>query len=313
MASSPFSMAAFRRFAELARRADLIHYHFPWPFMDVVQFRDAFGQTFAGSPITPTSRVRNSCCKAYKPLQKRFLRDVDRIVATSPNYLETSPVLRQYKDKVEVIPIGLDEHRYPRPDPARVAYWREQVGPKFFLFVGNLRYYKGSARAAGRPGRHLDESGDHRRRPGRRRAERRRRRGLSLGAANLRFVGGVCRTRTRLALLSLCYGLVFPSHLRSEAFGISLVEGAMFGKPLISTEIGTGTSFVNLADTTGLVVPPSDPAAFRGAMQKLWDAPELASRLGQQARQRFEQHLTSEQMVGRYVDLYQRLVGKARS
>ncbi|WP_310678382.1 glycosyltransferase, partial [Burkholderia multivorans] len=38
IASSPFSVAAFGRFAELARRADVIHYHFPWPFMDVVHF-----------------------------------------------------------------------------------------------------------------------------------------------------------------------------------------------------------------------------------------------------------------------------------
>ncbi|BCQ51713.1 glycosyltransferase family 4 protein [Burkholderia gladioli] len=310
MASSPFSMAAFRRFAELARRADLIHYHFPWPFMDVVHFA-----TRSGKPSLVTYHAditrQKFLLQAYKPLQKRFLRDVDRIVATSPNYLETSPVLRQYKDKVEVIPIGLDEHRYPRPDPARVAYWREQVGPKFFLFVGNLRYYKGlhvllDALAGTSMKAVIIGAGPV---EGELKAQATR---LSLGEENLRFVGAV-PDEDKVALLSLCYGLVFPSHLRSEAFGISLVEGAMFGKPLISTEIGTGTSFVNLADTTGLVVPPSDPAAFRGAMQKLWDAPELASRLGQQARQRFEQHLTSEQMVGRYVDLYQRLVGKARS
>ena len=38
IASSAFSLAAFRRFRELAEHADLIHYHFPWPFADVVHF-----------------------------------------------------------------------------------------------------------------------------------------------------------------------------------------------------------------------------------------------------------------------------------
>ena len=36
IASTGFSMSAFLRFAQLAKKADVIHYHFPWPFMDVV-------------------------------------------------------------------------------------------------------------------------------------------------------------------------------------------------------------------------------------------------------------------------------------
>ena len=46
----------------------------------------------------------------------------------------------------------------------------------------------------------------------------------------------------KAALLTLCYGVVFPSHLRSEAFGISLLEDVVYGKPMISSEIGTGNT-----------------------------------------------------------------------
>ena len=67
----------------------------------------------------------------------------------------------------------------------------------------------------------------------------------------------------KVALINLCYAVVFPSHLRSEAFGISLLEGAMYGKPLISSEIGTGTSHINIDGETGLVVPPNDPVALQ--------------------------------------------------
>jgi glycosyltransferase involved in cell wall biosynthesis len=78
--------------------------------------------------------------------------------------------------------------------------------------------------------------------------------------------------------------VAFPSHLRSEAFGISLLEGAMYGKPMISSEIGTGTTYINIDQQTGLVVPPSDPQALREAMRTLWDDPQLAQEMGSAPR-----------------------------
>ena len=47
-----------------------------------------------------------------------------------------------------------------------------------------------------------------------------------------------------------CVGVVFPSDMRSEAFGVTLIEGAAFSKPLISCEIGTGTTYINLDGET---------------------------------------------------------------
>jgi len=104
--------------------------------------------------------------------------------------------------------------------------------------------------------------------------------------------------------------VVFPSHLRSEAFGISLLEGAMFGKPMISSEIGTGTTFINIADETGLVVPPGDPVALRHAMRHLWERPELAAEMGRRAEKRYWQYFTADQMVADYVGLYRELAGR---
>jgi rhamnosyl/mannosyltransferase len=114
-----------------------------------------------------------------------------------------------------------------------------------------------------------------------------------------------------VALLELCYAVAFPSHLRSEAFGISLLEGAMFGKPMISSEIGTGTTYINVDGETGLVVPPSDPAAFRQAIRTLWDDPELARAMGARAEARYHQLFTSEQMATGYTELYRELAARA--
>jgi glycosyltransferase involved in cell wall biosynthesis len=78
----------------------------------------------------------------YRPIMHRFLASADTIVATSPAYVRTSPVLRRYRDKVRVIPIGIDDAPLRNPDPALLQRWRAKVGSGFFLFIGVARYYK---------------------------------------------------------------------------------------------------------------------------------------------------------------------------
>ena len=46
-----------------------------------------------------------------------------------------------------------------------------------------------------------------------------------LGVNNIHFIGYLSDVE-KVALLELCYAVVFPSHLRSEAFSISSLEGA---------------------------------------------------------------------------------------
>ena len=128
-----------------------------------------------------------------------------------------------------------------------------------------------------------------------------------LGLHNIHFAG-YQSDKDKVALLTLCYGILFPSHLRSEAFGVSLLEGAMYGKPLISSEIGTGTCHVNINDETGIVVPPSDPIALRQAMVYLWEHPVRAAEMGRCAEERYIQNFTAEKMVNSYVDLYKKLL-----
>ncbi len=82
----------------------------------------------------------------------------------------------------------------------------------------------------------------------------------------------------------------------------------MYGKPMISSEIGTGTTFINIGGETGLVVPPSDPVALRLAMRYLWEHPEEAADMGRRAEERYWKYFTAEQMVKSYVELYGDLV-----
>ncbi|SMB22464.1 Glycosyltransferase [Sterolibacterium denitrificans] len=308
IASTGFSRAAFGKFRQLANQADIIHYHFPWPFMDVVHF--ACGIPRLGKPTVVSYHAdivrQKLLLQLYRPLMQRFLGSVDRIVASSPNYLATSPVLTQFRDKVTVIPYGLDRNgpNYPAPAAARLDAWRQRLGGKFFLFVGVLRYYKGlhvlldAARACDYPivivGAGPVEAAL------KAQAELNRLR-------NVIFLG-VLPDEDKVALLTLCHAVVFPSHLRSESFGISLLEGAMFGKPMISCEIGSGTSYINIDGETGRVVPPGDPAAFRQAMDFLWQHPAEAAAMGHRAAARYEALFTAERMSAGYLALYRELL-----
>lgn len=303
VASTPFSASAFLRFQQLAKKSDIVHYHFPYPFADVLHFTS---QIKKPTLITYHSDIvkQKHLLKLYRPLKLWFLDSVDHIVATSPNYLATSSILSQLRHKTTVIPLGLDKATYPETSAEKLNYWRNRFGSRFFLFVGVIRYYKGlhilveAARnsdypivilGAGPVEAELKAHAD------------------KLGVHNMHFLGYL-PDEDKVALLELCCAVIFPSHLRSEAFGISLLEGAMYGKPLVSSEIGTGTSYINIDGETGIVVPPSDPVALRQALDFLWDNPDKAKAMGERAETRYWKLFTAKQMAISYVELYHRLI-----
>ncbi len=121
------------------------------------------------------------------------------------------------------------------------------------------------------------------------------------------FAGAGSREK-QVALLSCCRGVVFPSIARSEAFGVTLIEAAMFGKPMISTELGTGTSVINRHEGTGLVVRPGDVAAFGAAMRHFLDSPEKAAMMGVAAEARYRKLFTAARMCDSYNQIYRSLL-----
>ncbi|MGU9857795.1 glycosyltransferase [Pseudomonas sp. LF245] len=305
LARTGFSWSAFADFARLAEQADVIHYHYPWPFMDLVHLAKGLGKP---SVVTYHSDIvrQKVLFQVYRPLMHAFLKRVDAIAATSPNYLQSSSVLQRYQDKAQSIPIGLAQSLYPEPDAQAVLDLRRRYGERFFLFVGVQRYYKGlhfllDAMQASPWPLLIVGAGPL--------EQELMRIAARANLTNVHFLGSVDEQQ-KVNLMQACYSVVFPSHLRSEAFGIGLLEGAMFGKPLICCEIGTGTSFINQHGSTGIVVPPMDASALRAAMQTLWDDPALAQRYGEAARARYLEVFTAEGLGQAYAELYTQAVAQ---
>lgn len=303
IASTGFSRELFFEFDRICQDYDIIHYQFPWPFMDLLHLKSTNRKP---SVVSYQSDIvkQKALLRIYRPLMHRYLNSVDAIVATTPNYVQSSDVLQRYKSRIRIIPNGLDETDYPHPSSNVSEAWRARFPKPYFLFVGVLRYYKGLHTlidAAGSTNADIVIAGDG---PLRQTLE------AQAGANNLNNVHftGWISDQDKCALLDGCSAFVFPSHLRSEAFGMSLVEAAMYGKPMISCEIGTGTSFVNLDQETGLVIPPEDPKALARAMNHMSANPEDATTFGRNARNRYLMQFTSDKMCSEYVDLYNRII-----
>jgi rhamnosyl/mannosyltransferase len=305
VASAPICPAWPIHFRRL--RADLYHFHFPNPTGDV-----SFWLSGARGKIVVTYHsdiVRQSTIlPLYRPFLHRLLDKADAILATSPQYVESSEYLRPYRDKCAIVPLGVDLGRFePRPAvDARAAEWRAEFGEPLVLFVGRLRYYKGLEvllrAAAGIRGR-IALVGDG---PfeGLLRIQHRE---LRLGDRVV-FLG----QQPEFELLSLYRAArvcVLPSTLRSEALGIALIEAMASGVPVVSTEIGTGTSFVNQHGVTGRVVPPNDADALAGAINAILDDQALAARYGAAARERAQAEFSHAVMARRVLRVYERVTG----
>lgn len=307
VASCGVSVEAVGMFKRLLKWADVVHYHFPWPFADVLHF--AAGVRLPTVLTYHSDIVRQRMLAAlYSPLMSRFLRSMNVIVCTSPNYFATSTVLQRFEDSVKTLPIGLERDSYPCADGDDVAAVRARYGEGFFLFIGVLRYYKCLHilldAIQGAPYRAVIVGSG----PTEAKLKRQARR---LRLNNVAFAGQVS-DRTKVALIELSRAVVFPSYYRSEAFGVTLLEGAMLGKPLISTEVGSGTSHVNIDGETGLVVTPASRKALREAMDRLHRRPDQARTMGEGANSRFKRLFNGRLMGDRYAKVYTALVESYR-
>lgn len=300
-------LAAFLRFQALARDADVVHYFFPWPFADLLHH---VVRPTAPAVMTYISDiVRQRWLGAiYRPLMRKTLASVSAIVANAPAYPRTSEVLRDrsIRRRLRVIPLGIAERSYPEAEDSSIL---NKLGlsanEPFFLFVGVLRYYKGlhnlvQAASSVRAKVVIAGSGPE--------ADSLQRlvQGLSLRHV---LLAGQISDEEKVALFVRCRAVVLPSNLRAEAYGMVLVEAAMFGRPMISCEIGTGTSFINVNGKTGLVVPPDAPDELADAMNRLLHDDHLAGRMGVAARRRYERHFSGRPLGQKYAALFHSVAG----
>jgi rhamnosyl/mannosyltransferase len=256
--------------------------------------------------------------RLYAPILRRVIAKADCIIPTSEIYARTSPWLRDHLDKCSVVPLGVDVNRflgrYADEQSGRHGELRSQLisplhsfssSPFLLLSVGRLRYYKGLDRLIRvmprLPNCIFVVAGN-----GPMEAEWRAL-ARQLGVADrVQFIGSPSDADLP-AIYRAADVYVLPATSRAEAFGVAILEAMASELPVVCTNVGTATAWINQDGVTGFVTPPDDNDALGVAIEKLHDA-SLRELMGAAARERVLAEFTQERMIERVEDMYRTML-----
>lgn len=295
----PLSINFMFQFKKLASRFDVLDIHLPFPLADLALF--LFKPKAKIVVHYHSDIVRQKLLRfLFEPFVKSTLRKAEHIVVSNPNLVNNSKVLKPYKNKCVVIPFGINLKSFTSPNLDRVKQIQNQYG-RFVLCVGRLSYYKGHS--------YLVEA-------------------MRSVDAKLVLIGNgplkesllsqikqlqledkivilpTQEERELVNYLHAAYMFVLPSIYQTEAFGIVLTESLAGGAPLITTELGTGTSWVNQNGVTGVVVPPKDAKALTDSINQLLLNSELRNLYSKNALTRAKENFNLEDMLEKTFALY---------
>jgi glycosyltransferase involved in cell wall biosynthesis len=289
---------------DLAREeADVIVLHEPNPMALVAYFlarpKGRLIVWYHSDVIRPSWRYR----LFYRPFLRFALSRAVRIVVSSAALGASAPELQDFQAKCKVIPFGIEERSSEALGAImqRAEDIRRGMSQPIVLFVGRLVPYKGvdvllEALKGLNAIALIVGYG-----PLQTRLEEQAR---DLGVSNqVRFLGSV-EDEELAALYRACNVFVLPSVTRQEAFGVVQLEAMAAGKPVVSTDLGTGVGWVNRDGETGYVVPPRDARALHDALRRLLADAKLQKSMGEAAAKRVRSEFTLERMIDDTLSIY---------
>jgi glycosyltransferase involved in cell wall biosynthesis len=265
----PAMLASFRRAARRAARdADLVHAHWLPAGAVAMTCGRPFVVQLWGTDVELARRAR--------PLARAVLRRA-RLVVCASNALAAAARELGARE-VRVIPSGVDVP----------PYVREENEPPEVLFAGRLSAEKGILElVAAADGMRLVVAGDG---PLRDRVPE------ALGFIPHHALGPLYE---RAAVVAC------PSH--REGFGVVCAEAMAYGRPVVAGAVG-GLLDLVVDGETGVLVPPRDVPALRGALERLLGDRDLRRRLGEAARERIRVHFSWPAVTDATVAAYEAAV-----
>ncbi len=241
----------------------------------------------------------------------------DKIIVTSRQYLDGSFILRHFRKKIEIIPLSANERELKEMvNVKKIKAKYKLANKKVLLFVGRLIEYKGLKyliRSMKNVVNEVDNNvvllivGD-----GPLFNELKK----IVNELNLNhhviFTGNI-PSKERNALYKISDIVILPSINKGEAFGLSLLEGMYFSKPLVSTNIrGSGVNFVNIDKVTGFVVQPRNHAELAEKIIILLKNKNIRKKFGKNARKRYLDVFSQRKMLFKTLKIYQKLIKNGR-
>lgn len=302
--SLPISPGYFKSLSKL--KGDVLHIHEPFPLADLsLAFISKIKKNFSHIVVSWHSDIirQKWVLLFYRKYIHNLLKVADKIIVSNHSLIDNSEFLPAYKNKCVVIPIGVNLN-WAKSESIYLNHQKDVS----LLFVGRLVYYKGINIL-------IDSM-------------------TSVKNATLTIIGnGPLKDQilSQIKKLKLseriniipeadeetlhsyyknCDLLILPSVEKSETYGIVQIEAMACGKPVICTDLGTGTTFINQHNVTGIVVPPKDSKALGVAINKLVSNADLRISLGKNAKERAFSEFTSDLMVKRIYELYSNILDK---
>lgn len=286
---------------------DIVHVHFPFPLAsDMACFlakikKCAVVATYHCEIEMDIQRERNIPYKFLKSFHDNFLlstalRKVDRIIATTKSFFETSRILKRFSNKVEIIPAGVDVNRFtPNYEYPRKLLFVGRIIPEKGIeyLIKSLKFVDFDLIILGKPVSHsyynylLDLTKQ-----------------LHL-TSRVHFMGFVPSSDLPKYYQNVG-AVVLPSISRLEAFGITVLEGFACGKPAIVTDLPGPSSLV--ANKYGRVVPKKDPGAVAKAASEIFEEGQMAE-IGKKARDLVEKEYSWSAISQKIESLYCEIVG----
>lgn len=281
---------------------DIIHYHMPFIFAVIAHFiaRPKYKKMY----ITYHSDIigYDKIMKPFWGIYKEFLKQADKIHVLSPNIIESSKIIKPYKEKCVVIPQGIStknifnneqaqkiKQKYPNKkilfSLGRLVKYKGFIyGIEAMKNVENAVYLIGGSGPLGEKFRKYIEENNLKEKV------------ILLGRVTSEDVE---------SFYQACDIYLFPSVMQSEAFGIVQLEAMRYGKPVINTNLGTGVNYVSIHGETGLTVEPANSEELSKAIKTLLEDAPLREKLGQNARRRVEMLFDIDRIKYQYKkDLY---------
>lgn len=231
--------------------------------------------------------VKQTLLKTFFILQNRkLIARANKIIATSPNYIEGSPWMQQVKDKCVVIPNCINVSRFEKTSASEEIEKKikeENIGKVICLAVGRHTEYKGFKYLI-EASKYLDDrfriyiTGK-----GELTEELKKQ---AFGDEKVKFLGLVSDDELK-AYMSAMDIFCFSSITKNEAFGLALAEAMYYEKaPVTFTIPGSGVNYVSINGETGIEVPNRDVKAYAAAMTKLANDKDLREKYGKAAKKR---------------------------
>lgn len=294
VASTPLSLDLPRQAARL--NPDITHLHFPYPIGEVGQLLLGAKRPFVISYHSDVVKQKN-LLRVYAPLLKRVLTETRQILVSNGNYVRSSEWLLPLSDKCTIIPFSVDLARFSGTAAPLIPPAAEPT----LLFMGRHRYYKGVdtlIKAMREVNGRLLIGGDG--------PERANWEQLTAELAlqnRIQFLGDISE-----ADLPAFYAsgdiFVLPANSRAEAFGLVLQEAMASGLPCVTSELGTGTSWLVQDGVSGFVTPPRQPADLAAALNRLAADAALRARMGQAGQNRARAEFGLHTMLSRIEQVY---------